>query len=449
LADFAYILYIDSDNKKFRIGDRKMRRFFTLENNSGRVVSVVLSLIILVSLTSCGKNKVTGEDTTPPSIEILSPLNNSEVSDTVGIAVDARDNKKVAKVEFYIDSELSYTATKSPWSYNWITYLYEDSSSHTIFAVAYDQANNRDTSSVITVLVRVSAGFYFISDFYTPGMAYDVFVQGDHAFVADGEEGLRIINVKNPTYPYSEGTFNTSGFAQGVFVSGNYAYLADGQNGLQIVDISDPSNPDSTGRFGTPGFAEDVFVSGNYAYVADGGGGLQIIDVTDPSHPDSAAQFIAGFSVKGVFISGDYAYLATVSGLQIVDVSDPTDPTSVGFAHTTYQGNRIFVEGHYTYLAALTDGLHIFDVYYPHSPVELDTIYNPGGKAHGVFVKDNLAYIAFEDEGVHVIDVSDPDRIEFVDRFDTEGKSFDLFVSNKIIYVADNYSLVILRLSRS
>ena len=426
-----------------------MKRSFTLVSFPGWIGLLIISLLIIV-LSSCGKKKVTGEDTTPPTVNILSPANNSEVSDTVEISVQAQDNNKVAKVEFYIDSQLLFTDTQSPWEYDWTTYLFDDSTTHTMYAVAYDQANNSATSSVITVLVRVSAGFYFISDFYTPGMAYDVFIQGNYAYVATGEEGLRIINVQNPADPYSEGYFNTSGFAQGIFVSGNYAYVADGQNGLQIVDISVPSIPDSAGWFNTPGYSEDVFVSGNYAYVADGSEGLLIVDITDPHNPDTAAQFSNGGSVKGVFVSQGYAYLATAIGLQILDVSDPTNPSSAGFVYTSqYQGNRVFVEGDYVYLTALIEGLHIFDVFDPHDPVELDTVYNPGVKAYGIFVKDDLAYIAFEDDGVHVIDVSDPYRISFVGHFDTEGKSYDLFVVGKLIYVADNSSLVILRLSRS
>jgi hypothetical protein len=444
------ISYIGGGDKLSIIGDRKMRKSLAIRGIPKWTGLIILSAITLIFTASCGK-KITGEDTTPPKVEILSPKNNSVVSDTVEIKIRVEDNRKVRKVEFFIDSELSDSTTKSPWSYNWITYVYDDSTKHTLFAVAYDQANNRDTSSVITVLVRVAAGFHFISDFSISGMvAYDVIVQGDHAYVAGGEEGLRIINVKNPAYPYSVGTFNTSGFAEGVFVSGNYAYVADGQHGLQIVDVSDTYNPDSAGRFDTPGFAEDVFVSENFAYVADGAGGLQIIDVTDPNHPEAAAQFSNGASVRGVFVTGNYAYLATATGLQILNVSDPTDPRPAGFIFTLqYQGNRIFVEGNYAYLAALSDGLHIFDVSDPYHPVELDTTYNPGGSALGVFVKDNLAYIAFGNEGVHVIDVSDPGHIEFVDRFDTEGKSFDLFVSDKVVFVADGNSLVILRLSRS
>ena len=425
-----------------------MRGVLTMGNLPQRIGSAVLILIVLVFIGSCGK-KVTRDDTRPPVVEIVSPAHNAVVSDTVQIRAEAQDDGKISKVEFYIDSQLLFTDTQSPWIFNWITYLYDDKSYHTIFAVAYDQAGNSAASPEIRVSVQVTPGFYFISDYYTPGMAYDVFLQGEYAYVADGEEGLRVINAKNAVNPYFEANFKTSGFTKGVFVYGDYCYLANGTQGLQIVDISDPSHPDSAGRFDTPGSAEDVFLAGDFVYVADGGEGLQIIDVSDPNNPDTAAQFSAG-SVKGVFVTGSYAYLATSTGLQILDVSDPTSPDPAGFVFTLqYQGNAIWVEGSYAYLAALEDGLHIFDVSDPYSPRELDTVYRPGGKAYGVFVKDDLAYIAFGDEGVHVIDVSDPRNLEFVGRFDTEGNSFDLFVSDKFVYVADYFSLVILRLSRS
>ena len=65
----------------------------------------------------------------------------------------------------------------------------------------------------------------------------------------------------------------------GVVISGNHAYVADGEGGLQIIDISDSSSPFIVGSVDTPGLAWDVFIFGNYAFVADGEGGLQIIEV--------------------------------------------------------------------------------------------------------------------------------------------------------------------------
>ena len=67
----------------------------------------------------------------------------------------------------------------------------------------------------------------------------------------------------------SIGSYDTPGQAYGVFVSGNYAYVANGAEGLLIVNVSDPGNPSLAGSYNTPGSANGVFVSGDYVYVAD------------------------------------------------------------------------------------------------------------------------------------------------------------------------------------
>lgn len=41
-----------------------------------------------------------------------------------------------------------------------------------------------------------------------------------------------------------------------VAVNGNYAYIADGSNGLVIVDISDPSSPTVAGSYDTDGYRQ-------------------------------------------------------------------------------------------------------------------------------------------------------------------------------------------------
>jgi hypothetical protein len=60
---------------------------------------------------------------------------------------------------------------------------------------------------------------------------------------------LRIIDVSNPAAPSETGFFDTGENAYGVAVSGNYAYLADGDDGLYIIQndllvgIEDHSSP--------------------------------------------------------------------------------------------------------------------------------------------------------------------------------------------------------------
>jgi len=70
--------------------------------------------------------------------------------------------------------------------------------------------------------------------------------------------------------PEFVGWVDTPGSARGVAVSGSRAYVADGEEGLRVIDIGNPSAPVEVGFVDTPG-AEDVAVSGGYAYVAGGG----------------------------------------------------------------------------------------------------------------------------------------------------------------------------------
>lgn len=118
--------------------------------------------------------------------------------------------------------------------------------------------------------------------YFTPGLAYGVYLQGGYAYIADGDCGLRIIDVSNPASPFEVGFWETPGEARGVWVWGSYAYVANGEAGLRVIDVSDPANPLPVGFYDTPGYGCGVYARGNYAYIADGGCGLQIYQFYGP-----------------------------------------------------------------------------------------------------------------------------------------------------------------------
>ena len=105
-----------------------------------------------------------------------------------------------------------------------------------------------------------------------------------YKYIAGGQ-GLKIIDISDPSNPTLAGSYNTSGLAQGICVSGNYAYIADFVRGFLIIDVSDPYNPTLVGNYDTKGVAYGVFVKGNCAFIADGSNGLVIINISDPSNP--------------------------------------------------------------------------------------------------------------------------------------------------------------------
>ena len=167
---------------------------------------------------------------------------------------------------------------------------------------------------VVLSLIPLSAVYFKIGDYDTPGSANSIFVSNNIVYVADGEPGLQIIDVSNPQNPSLLGSYDAPSYAYSVFVSNNIAYIADYDAGLQIIDVSNPQNPVLLGSYDTPGTALSVFVSNNIAYVADVSPGLQIIDF--------------------LYAHGYYHRFPDVAawdaGLQIIDVSNPQNPALLG-----------------------------------------------------------------------------------------------------------------------
>jgi hypothetical protein len=188
------------------------------------------------------------------------------------------------------------------------------------------------------------------------------------------------------------GSCDTPGVAQDVFVSGDRAYVADGSQGLQVIDIN---TLQIVGWCDTPDYATDVFVSGDRAYVADWSQSLQFIDI-------NTLQIVGWWFTLGptndVFVSGDRAYLANgYQGLQVIDINTFED---VGSCDTLGPANDVFVSGDRAYLANGYQGLQVIDINTLEDVGSCDT----PGDARGVFVSGDRAYVADADLGLQVIE---------------------------------------------
>lgn len=179
----------------------------------------------------------------------------------------------------------------------------------------------------------------------TPGASNDVYVRGNYAYVADGDSGLRIIDIHNPDSMYEVGFCYLPGYAKDVYVNGSYAYVAASDAGLVIIDISDPTNPMVTGSYDTPGTAEGVFVSGDYAYIADGDSGLRIINITNPSLPSETGYYdTPGYAYK-VSVFGDSAYVADgPGGFRVISLVNPSSPQEVTYYSDGNEAVGVFME---------------------------------------------------------------------------------------------------------
>jgi len=276
---------------------------------------------------------------------------------------------------------------------------------------------------------------------------YDVAVVGNHAYLANHENGLAIMDISDPASPKLIGSCDTAGTAWDVVVAGNYAYVADHNGGLAIVDISNPSSPVVTGTCGTTGNALGVAVSGNYAYLADYANGLSIVDITNPSSPKIAGTYDLAGDAWDISVVNNYAYVAdTSNGLVVLDVSNPASPNVV----SNYNCNAAYdvaVIGNYAYVADQNSGLIILNVADPSSPTRVGS-YDEDTFAHSICVSGNYAYVSEGKDGILILNVSNPELPEFAGSYDTVEYVNSVAVADNYAYLANvNDGFAILHLS--
>jgi hypothetical protein len=119
--------------------------------------------------------------------------------------------------------------------------------------------------------------------------AHAAALQFRYLFVTD-DTGLHVVDVTNPRAPRRvPGADVALADAHRIYVARTFAYVADGKDGLAIVDVEKPGQPKLYQMFtgnGTITDARDVIVGTTnaslYAYVADGKNGLKVIQLTSP-----------------------------------------------------------------------------------------------------------------------------------------------------------------------
>jgi hypothetical protein len=155
-----------------------------------------------------------------------------------------------------------------------------------------------------------------------------------YAFIADGKEGIVVVNVETFTDGDPENnfleralTFNPDGAldgAEAIRIAGNYAYVL-GDRGLSVVDFSMPLQPRIAANVAEIRGGSAIDVQFRYAFVIDERG-LVVFDITFPERPTIAARLRVE-DARSVYVARTYAYVAAGSnGMVIVDVENPEKP---------------------------------------------------------------------------------------------------------------------------
>ncbi|MCF7809460.1 choice-of-anchor D domain-containing protein [bacterium] len=278
----------------------------------------------------------------------------------------------------------------------------------------------------------------------TLGTVSDLTVVNDLVYLVV-QNGLVVIDVSNPEAPVIAGTYNNEEVnALSVFVDGNYAYMAAGENGFTIVDISVVDSMQFVSTYDTEGFSHDVAVRDGYAFVADGETGLRVIDLYEPESPFEVNHVDTPGEAYAVTLDGDYAYVADyVHGLRIIDISNPQLPAEIGFYDTRGMSMDVAVSGNFVYVADERYGLRIIDVTDPANPEEIG-FYDTDGYAFGVSIAGDHAYVADGEGGMCMLDVSIPESPYPAKIFYTPGLALSVEIFDNYAFIADQDDILII-----
>jgi hypothetical protein len=137
-------------------------------------------------------------------------------------------------------------------------------------------------------------------------------IQFRYGFLVD-DDGLKVLDLSEPSKSL-EGALVPLADARDVYVARTYAYVADGKEGVAIIDVKNPEKPRLDQVYNAEGKLNDarqvkiaMTNASLFAYVADGRNGLRILQLTSPEtmptyagfSPRPEPQLIATCKTKG------------------------------------------------------------------------------------------------------------------------------------------------------
>ncbi|MCP4583373.1 MAG: hypothetical protein GY839_17330, partial [candidate division Zixibacteria bacterium] len=264
----------------------------------------------------------------------------------------------------------------------------------------------------------------------------DVYIDGELAYLACDDDGLRIINVSNFDAIYDLGQYVVEA-AISITVDGNYAFLGTGQQGLYIIDISDPENPSEVYNDSECDFINEIEIEGNTAFICHSGG-VTILDISDIYQPQTLWDSVDISWANAIEIRDNIAYVGShTPGLVVLDITDSSSPEilytyqPVGYNYV----NGIDVQGNYAYMASGWNGMEVFDLTTHEVVASVDSLV----WAFRIEVVDNYVYMTYGDPDcpLAVIDISNPVSPQTMGIYYPPEDLINFMVVDDIAYMAD------------
>lgn len=296
------------------------------------------------------------------------------------------------------------------------------------------------------------------------GIVKDLRVFNDNIFIADEDEGLIILDAKNPRNPsiasiviLDQSSENVAGLHLQDDEDYPYLYVfsKEASNWLKILDVSDPQNPLVLGTTDIIGSnPEDLTAKDDIAYLV-GNDGLEVFKVNDiTNHPTRIKSFADYYNARGIYLKEDMLFFACAENnynpattLNVLSLEDPKDPAFENYIDMdpNYSTEAISGTGDYLMLAKGRGGMEIFTIQDPSQPSRVCGITFANSDIKDIHVSGGYAYLAdATGKGMagllRTVNITDPSNPDLRSSYITKEKPLSLTLSDRYLYLAEEES---------
>lgn len=277
---------------------------------------------------------------------------------------------------------------------------------------------------------------------------WDVKIYDNHAWVADGFDGLSVIDISDLSQMSLILRDNSFSRLTSMEIIGDKAYLNKGLDGLNVVEIQaspvvsvttlvDMDNTEIAYSRGVMPIGDDQLA------VGDLNDGLKVYDIQDPNNPVLVSETDTG--ALGFTVNNQIAHVITPKefwGEHELETHDLTITANKG-APTLLQAiplmqNSVSIYSDDRYVLSTTDhsGLALLGISNPSRPNLVAWLYPDVSFQDGVILGDLV--LGLTSDQLYISDISDPTQPVTLTPYDLMG-----FSSNHQIRVLDNQQIIV------
>ncbi len=157
-------------------------------------------------------------------------------------------------------------------------------------------------------------------------IVHDVAYDGEFVYLSEktvlDPGSVRVINIDQPDRPVEIGSCVIDGQGCGIATDGNFAYIAHGEEGLKIIDVRVEDNPRLISAMELPGTAFGVEHYGRHVFVCAMYAGVRVINVSNPRAPFETGFFVTPGEAVQIDLRGIHGFVAGYSNVCVLDFSD-------------------------------------------------------------------------------------------------------------------------------